>query len=119
MLIGGVILLQSIIASILGQPSFGGFETTNFLYQLSGPLTALIVGFGLMVYLGRIANDDARLSGLTVEEMVRQTIGDHVPTWALFAIVYLIVGPLWVTVLLALLGPAIGNVFSNIYRNIP
>lgn len=119
MLVGGVILLQSIVASILGQPSFAGFETTNFLYQLSGPLTALIVGFGLMVYLGRITGDDARLSGLTVEEMVRQTIGDHVPTWALFAIVYLIVGPLWVTVLLALLGPAIGNVFSNIYRNIP
>jgi hypothetical protein len=119
MLIGGVILLQSIIASILGQPSFTGFETTNFLYQLSGPLTALIVGFGLMLYLGRIVAGDARASGLTVEEMVRQTIGDHVPTWALFAIVYLVVGPLWVTVLLALLGPAIGNVFSNIYRNIP
>jgi hypothetical protein len=119
MLIGGVILLQSIIASILGQPSFSGFEPTNFLYQLSGPLAALIVGFGLMLYLGRITSDDARLSGLTIEEMMRQTIGDHVPTWALFAVVYLIVGPLWVTVLLVLLGPAIGNIFSNIYRNIP
>jgi hypothetical protein len=113
-LIGGAIILQSLIASILGQRPLGGFESANFLYSLASPLSALIIGAGLMVYLGRITSDDVRLSGLTLEELMRQTVGDTAPTWALLAFVYLVVGPLWVIIILALLGPAIGNVFGRI-----
>lgn len=118
-LIGAVIVLQSLLASLLGQRSFGGYESANVLYQLAGPLTALIVGCGLMWVLGRVTADDARLSGLTTDELLRQTLGDQTPTWALLLFGYLVIAPLWVIVILALLGPAIGNVFSNIYGGLP
>jgi hypothetical protein len=116
-LIGAVIVLQSFLASLLGQR--GGYESANILYQLAGPLTALIVGFGLMWMLGRITADDARLSGLTGEELLRHTLGDQTPTWALLLFGYVVIAPLWVIVILALLGPVIGNVFSNVYGSLP
>ena len=62
MLIGAVIVLQSFLASLLGQRSFGGYESANVLYQLAGPLTALIVGLGVMLVLGRITAELPKLS---------------------------------------------------------
>jgi hypothetical protein len=117
MSIGAVIVLQNILASLLGQQSFGRYESASTLYQLAGPLTALIVGCGLLWTQGRIIADDARLSGLTDEELLRQTLGDQTPTWALLLL--LVIVPLAVIVVLALFGPVIGNVFSNVYRSLP
>jgi len=109
MLVGGVTILQQIVASLLGQPSFG-----NVLVEQSAQLALLIVGGGLMIYVLQIIASDTRLGALSVEDAMRRTLGDTIPTWAIAAVVGLIVGPFFVIVLLALLGPAIGSIFNNI-----
>jgi len=109
MLVGGVAVLQQIISSILGQPSPG-----NALSNLSIPLSFLLVGSGLMIYMTQIVATDSRLGALSVEEVMQFTLGDAAPTWAIAALVAFVIGPVFTIVMLALLGPVIGNIFSNI-----
>jgi len=104
-----VTVLQQIISSMLGQPSPG-----NALSNLSIPLSFLLVGSGLMIYMTQIVATDSRLGALSVEEVMQFTLGDAAPTWAIAALVAFVIGPVFTIVILARLGPVIGNIFSNI-----
>jgi len=75
-------------------------------------LTALIVGLGVMLVRGA---SPPRICALTGEELLRQTLGDQSPTWALLLLGYLVIAPLGGDRHPRLARPAIGNVFSNIY----
>jgi len=112
-LIGAVVILAQIIAAILGQPLTGPFRDNVFV-ALADPLSLLLVGSGLLIYMMQIVNSDGRLGALAVEEIMRRTVGDALPTWVIVLVITFVVGPFWVVVSLAALGPAIGNVFSNI-----
>ncbi len=112
-LIGGAALLQTIIAGLLGQPAPG-----NALTSQSTPLALLLAGSGVLIYMMQIVASDARLGALPVEDVMRQTLGDGVPTWAIAALVTFVISPLFTIVTLAILGPAIGNIFSNIVRGL-
>ena len=111
-LVGSISILQYLIASILGQPSVG--RAANFLADLSSPLAMLIVGGLLSFFMLRINVDDARASGMSTEEVMRQTLGDNLPSWAIALAAYILIGPVLLILVLATLGPAIGNIFSNI-----
>jgi len=112
-LIGATTILQSIIAAILGQPLSG-----NLFMLLSTPLAFLLTGSGLMIYVLQIVASDARLGALSVEETVRQTLGDATPTWAIAAVAGFVLGPVFLIVVLAVLGPTISNIFGSIVNSI-
>ena len=111
LLISCVILLQVVFTQILGPSSRSG--SGNALADLASPLALLIVGGGLMFYLVRVITTDARLSGLSADELMRRTLGDAWPTWVPIVLIFGVL-PIFITVLLALLGPAIGNIFNSI-----
>jgi len=115
-LVGAVTILQAIIAALLGRPlvTAGG----NALLVLSMPLAFLLVGSGLLIYMMQIAASDSRLGALSVQEVMAHTLGDSAPTWAIAAVAAFVVGPFFLIVLLALLGPTIGNIFNNIISSI-
>ncbi len=121
-LIGSVVILQQVLSQIMGPATSAfSFAPTNLLSTLATPIALVIVGGGTLFYMMRTVSIDARLSNMTVEEMLRHTLGDSLPTWAailpLLLLVFFVV-PIYLIVILALLGPAIGNVFSNIYTNV-
>jgi hypothetical protein len=121
-LIGSVMILQQVLSQVMGPAnSLFSFAPTNLLATLATPIALLIVGGGTLFYMLRTVSADARLSNMTIEEMMRHTLGDSLPTWAalLPLILLLLLVPIYLIVILALLGPAIGNIFSNISRNIP
>lgn len=109
MLVGGATILSGIIAAILGQPLSG-----NVMTALSIPLSFLLVGSGLMIYMMQRVASDGRLGALSIQEVMQHTLADATPTWALAAVAGFVLGPLFLIVVLALLGPVIGNIFSNI-----
>jgi hypothetical protein len=111
LLISCVVLLQVVFTQIFGPSSRSG--SGNVLADLASPLALLIVGGGLMFYLARVSATDARLSGLSAEEMMRLTLGDAWPTWVPIVLIFGVL-PIFIIVLLALLGPSIGNIFNNI-----
>jgi hypothetical protein len=80
-LAGAVVLLQSIIAALLG-----GTPSGNLLSDQSVPLSFLLVGLGLMIYMLQLVASDTRLGALSLEQAMRQTLGDEAPTWALMAL---------------------------------
>ena len=112
-LVGAVTLLGAIIAAILGQPLTG-----NVFSELADPLAFLLAGSGLMIYMLQLVASDARLGALSVEETMRQTLGDTAPTWAIAAVAGFVLGPVFLIVVLAALGPTISNIFNNIIRGI-
>ncbi|HEY4720413.1 MAG TPA: DUF5671 domain-containing protein, partial [Anaerolineae bacterium] len=112
LLISGVTLLQTLLTQILGASS-NRFGSGSTLADLANPLALLIVGGGLMFYMLRVITTDVRLSGLSVEEMMRRTLGDTLPTWIPIMLIFVVV-PVFIIVALGLLGPVIGNIFNNI-----
>ncbi len=121
-LIGSVMIFQKVLSQIMGPvTSLFGFGQANLLLDLAAPIALLIVGGGTLFYMMRSVSIDARLSNMTIEEMLRHTLGDSLPTWVAFlplVLLVLVVIPIYTIVFLALMGPAIGNVFSNIYTNV-
>jgi hypothetical protein len=111
LLISCVVLLQVVFTQIFGPSSRSG--SGNVLADLASPLALLIVGGGLMFYLARVSATDARLSGLSAEEMMRLTLGDAWPTWVPIVLIFGVL-PIFIIVVLALFGPVFGNIFSNI-----
>ncbi|HLF27263.1 MAG TPA: DUF5671 domain-containing protein [Anaerolineae bacterium] len=112
-LAGAVTILQGVIAALLGQPISG-----NALSALSLPLSFLLVGSGLLIYMMQLVASDGRLGALSVEQVMQHTLGDSAPTWAIAAVIAFVLGPLLSLALLGLLGPAIGNIFNEIIRGI-
>lgn len=105
-LVGGVNLLQQIITAILGQPA-----GSNALTAMSDPLAALLVGGGVMIYKMQIAASDTRLGALSLEDTMRQTLGDSTPTWAIAAAIGVVIVPI---IIIVLLGVSLGGLLGNI-----
>ena len=117
-LIGAVIILAGIVGAILGQPLTGTFDG-NLFVLLADPLSLLLVGSGLLIYMMQIVNSDGRLGALAVEEVMRRTVGGSLPTWVIAAVVAFVVWPiLQFFIFLGVAGPVIGNIFSSITSGI-
>lgn len=112
-LTGAVIILGLIIGAILGQPLTRPFDG-NVFSILADPLSLLLVGSGLLIYMMQVVSSDGRLGALSVEEVMRRTLGDSLPTWVIAAVVVLVMWPILQVLLLSLAGPIIGNIFSSI-----
>ncbi|HET7378210.1 MAG TPA: DUF5671 domain-containing protein [Anaerolineae bacterium] len=121
-LIGSIIILQQVLSQVMGPPgSIFSFTRTNLLRELSAPIALLLVGGGTLLYMLRTVSIDAKLSNMTIEEMMRHTLGDSLPTWVAILpllLLVLVVVPIYFIGFLAVMGPAIGNVFSNISTNV-
>lgn len=116
-LTGAVIILAGVIGAILGQPLTGPFDG-NVFSILADPLSLLLVGSGLLIYMMQVVNSDGRLGALSVEEVMRRTVGDSLPTWVIAAAVVFVVWPILQVLGLSLAGPIIGNIFSSIVSGI-
>jgi hypothetical protein len=105
-LTGVVVLLQAIVAALLG-----GVPSGNLLSDQSVPLALLLVGLGLMIYMLQLVASDTRLGALSLEQAMRRTLGDEAPTWALM----LLFGLVFVPVIYGLvIFPIVYPIFLNI-----
>jgi hypothetical protein len=112
-LAGAVAILTRVIAALLGQP-FVGSPAESVMTALSDPLSFLLVGGGLMIYMTRLAARDTRLGALSVEEAMQRIIGGAAPTWAIAAAAVVVLTPLLAIAAAALLGPTFGDLFRII-----
>lgn len=81
-LIGGTSLLQAILAALLGSPLSG-----NVFSAMAMPLAQLLVGLGLIIYMGRTLSSDRVVVSMSLDEIMQYTIGDGLPTWAIGSLV--------------------------------
>ncbi len=107
-LFGSVSTLQLMISALLGQPFVA--PGANVLPVLATPLAFLLTGSGLMIYMMQVVASDGRLGALSVEDVMRQTLGDAAPTWAIAAVVGSVLLPLFALGWLTTFG--FGSLFS-------
>jgi hypothetical protein len=81
-LVGVTSILRAIIIALLGQPLTG-----NVFLAMAMPLAQLLVGLGLIIYMGRTLGSDRMVMSLSLDEIMQHTIGDALPTWAIGAAV--------------------------------
>lgn len=112
-LVGGVTILQTILTGIFGQPVFD-----NLFIILASPLAMLIVGLGMYIYAGRTITSDRVVLALPAEEVMKQTLGDSVPSWAIASVLMFLVVPVLLIGGLAALGPVIGSIFEGITQGL-
>ena len=112
-LAGAVAILTRVIAALLGQP-FMLSPADSVMMALSDPLSLLLVGSGLMIYMMRLVARDHQLGALSAEEAMQRTLGGAAPTWAIAAVAVVVLAPLLAVAVTALLGPAFGDLFRII-----
>jgi len=112
-LAGAVAILTRVIAALLGQP-FVVSPADSVMMALSDPLSLLLVGGGLMIYMMRLVAGDSRLGALSVEEAMQRIICGAAPTWAIAVAAVVVLAPLFAIAAAALLGPAFGDLFRLI-----
>ncbi|HET7090481.1 MAG TPA: hypothetical protein VFL17_17740, partial [Anaerolineae bacterium] len=86
----------------------------SVMMALSDPLSSLLVGGGLMIYMMRLVARDSLLGALSVEEAMQRIIGGAAPTWAIAAAAVVVLAPLLAIAVAVLLGPTFGDLFRII-----
>lgn len=114
LLAGGVQILSTVISAVLQPPAGPPAPGPGVMASLATPLALLLTGSALMIYTMQTLGSDGRIGALSVEETMQRTIGDRAPTWAIAALVWILMGPVITILALAALGPVIGNIFSSI-----
>lgn len=112
-LAGAVAILTRVITALLGQP-FVVSPAESVMMALSDPLSLLLVGGGLMIYMMRLVARDSLFGALSVEEAMQRIIGGAAPTWAIAAAAVVVLAPLLAIAVAVLLGPTFGDLFRII-----